>query len=364
MCVRSKRHIPLALILLLSFSMITSCAQQYIVRDPIPDVKVSRSNFIRGIIDATSSGMVNDELKTAILSFVDIYNSNQDNPGMRIADDYKIYFNVNDQCYHVVDRDKDIAVNIKGAGIAHAYISQTNGMGEDGRADGYKALIKSFQSGGYIPESVVADMAKIQAKAYSMGNEGLCAFNTMEQAMGLIDGSMLVDTGIDYTVPDMAITAPVIDTTDIENYGAWDMPLNEEIEQKSLEPPTIATPAPLATFGAQPQYTFSPMEQGDIPALPNITPAPSGNTSMDLDAAGRRQALTSASMSDDALASWNNAKQGIEDGKNILLTPNTPIDNKDRGIADMSETILDPGSLLNALPDNSQKLKPAATPQK
>ena len=365
MHVNNTRSIIAGLLLLVLFVTV-SCAQEAIVRDPVPEVKVSRSNFIRGIIDATSSGMITDEVKTAIRSFVNIYNANQENSRLKISDDYKIYYSTKDHCYHVVDGDLDISVDIQGAGIAHAYIDGNEGIGEDGRADAYKALIKSFQKGGYIPESVVADMAKIQAKSKSIGKEGKAAFDKMQDALDLIDGGTLVDTGVDYTVPDVSVSAPVVDTSGLQNYGLWldlDKPINEEIEQKTLEKPTITTPAPLATFDTQPRFTFAPIEHGTIPSLPNVTPAPSPNAGVDMEAAGKRQALTSATMSDEALASWNNAKAGIEDGKNILLTPGTPTDTSNRSIGSQGG-IADPQSLLDSLPDISQKLPPAATPRK
>ena len=71
MHVNNTRSIIAGLLLLVLFVTV-SCAQEAIVRDPVPEVKVSRSNFIRGIIDATSSGMITDEVKTAIkLSVID-----------------------------------------------------------------------------------------------------------------------------------------------------------------------------------------------------------------------------------------------------------------------------------------------------
>ena len=378
-----SRLLPLATMLLVLLIAV-SCTQKPIVRDPIPTVKVSRTDFIRGLLDATATGMINDELKTAILSFVNIYNANQESERMKISDDYKIYYNKNDKCYHILDGDLDVAVNIQGAGVAHAYIEEDDDLSVDDRADGYRALIKAFQSGGYIPESVVADMAKIQAKAYSIGEQG--AVDKIGSTLSLIDGGTLVDTGVSYSIPSVTVTMPVVDTSGMYNYGLWldlNTSLNDQIEIKALEKPEITTPVPLATVGTQPMFTFAPMEHNTLPPLPEVTPIPSsymtgqygsgssgdgngggysgGGGNSDSTSADHRQALTYTSISPEAQAKWDAAKQGIEDSKNIILTPGTPTDYSDR-ISSHQDIDMNPQSLLNSLPDITVTLSPKTTP--
>lgn len=312
------KTLALCLISAMIITSLTGCGVKQVTKDPTPEVKVDRSDFIRGIINATKSGMVNDELKEHIDTFIAIYNSNCEDERAMITNNYELFYNKNDGCYHIVDRDVDISVKMDNCAIASAKVNSSI----DIEAEGYKAMIKTFKSQGYIPESVVAQMASVTAKASSLGSAGAESFNKLCDTISSIQGGEIVNTGVEYEIPESALTLnqPVVDKSGLIDYSGWMTEnLSEQLDMETLEKPdALKTDEINTSFQNDFSFDIKENEEGlSAPGL-NENSLHSGtlkglqesmpNVGVSLTATGQRAALTDLPQDAGSVADFESAR--------------------------------------------------------
>lgn len=194
---------PFALTTLCVFALglasITGCTAnktQVPPKTPVGEVNIDRHDIPLGN-DVDQVVIENPALKDFIIK----YNEAQDNPSLRVNDDYKVSYDDFSKAYHVISNNVNLTVHIDDGKLVFAGISADSGLPVEKELEVANAVFKIMKANGNVPARVLAYMQDVKDRAEDLELQATEAYQRIDDTLKGLDTDAFLN-GIHDIEPD------------------------------------------------------------------------------------------------------------------------------------------------------------------